>query len=53
MSVPAELEPHMGHTITAEMVEKPRMAGDLYVSYEPTGELNCSCGEQLRPKETT
>ena len=37
----------MGHTITAEMIETTTPF-DSYVTYMPTGELNCSCGEQLR-----
>ena len=43
--------PHMGHTTTAEMRETT-MPEDEFHTYEPTGELNCSCGEQLRPAET-
>ena len=46
------LEPHMGHTITAEMRETTK-PGDDWRSYLPTGELNCSCGAQLRAAEET
>ena len=44
--IPPHLEPHLGHTLTAEMREVAPVNG--YEAFEPTGELNCSCGARLR-----
>ena len=42
----------MGHTLTAEMREITTPEDEFH-TYEPTGELNCSCGTQLRAAEET
>ena len=40
------MKDHMGHTIIAEMRQTTTLE-DIFHTYEPTGELNCSCGFQL------